>query len=200
MSYIDPDVAALFRGPVNLGVFWRLGTDPALHLWMGIHEVPIGIPSLDEDGTTYLGAGRLIDIPELELLINGIADKVDFSLSGVDSAFLAQLDASAPKVAGALCTVGFAPLDERYQPMTSIIPIWCGTADFWTMQRDPASEIGGSPVQRITLSVGAGDTSRANPKLKTFTDAEQRRVSPTDRFFDRVIRYVQTYIVPWPRF
>lgn len=200
MAYVSSSVVAALRGSVNLGVFWRLGTNPALHLWMGVNDVPIGIPSLDGNGTVYIGAGRLLGIPELELLINGVADKIEFGLSGVTAEHLALVEAGAPAVRGALCTVGFAPLDSRYQPMTQIIPLWCGSADYWAMEQQPATKPTDPPTRTIMLSVGAGDTTRAVPKLLSFTPAYQKLVSATDEFCSRVSRYVQSYQVSWPRF
>lgn len=199
MTYVPAATAAMFAGSFNLGVFWRLGTDPALHLWMGTGDMPIGVPSLDDAGTVYTGAGKLIQIPDLELLINGIADRIDFAVSGVDAAFQAQLSASAPEVRGARCTVGIAALDERYQPKTQIIGLWSGTADYWTMEQKPAK--GDQPsVRSISVSVGAGDTTRARPRLTSFTDAQQQIISPGDKFFSRVPRYTQDHLVAWPRF
>lgn len=197
--YFDKGVAALFRSSLNLGVFWRLGTDPALHLWMGVNDVPQRIESLDDNNTVYLGAGRLMGIPDLELLINGIGDRIDFSIAGVLPEHLAIVAEDAPPVRGALCTVGIAPLDERYQPMTSIIPLWCGTADYRVFQRIQPDDPRRNAVHVISVSVGAGDTSRATPKMTSFTSATQRMISASDRFCERVGRYVQTYMVSWPR-
>lgn len=199
-DYVSASVVTALRSSLNLGVFWRLGSDPALHLWMGVNDVPIGIPSLDAGGTVYIGAGRLLGVPDLEMLVNGIADKVEFGLSGVTAEHLAQVEAGAPPVRGALCTVGFAPLDARYQPVTQIIPLWQGTADYWAMEQQPADDPREGPKRTIMLSVGAGDTSRAIPKLVSFTGPYQRLLSATDAFCDRVSRYVQSYMVSWPRF
>lgn len=203
MTYIPAESAAHFNPPageqLRLGVFWRLGTDPALHIWMGLNDLPIGIPSVDPAGTIYLGVGRLLDLPELEVLLNGQADQVEFSLSGLADEHLAIIEESAPPVGGAVCQVGVAPLDSRWQPKTDIIPLWRGIADYVVNQMQPGS--GENPaVKTISVVVGAGHTARARAKKSSWTSAFQRLLSPTDAFCDRVARYTQQYIVNWPRF
>ncbi len=201
MSNYVPDVVVdAFRQGLALGVFMRLGTDPALHVWMGVNDCPIGIPALDPTGTVYQGAGRLLGIPELELLINGKGDQIAFSLSGVDVDFIADLDENAPEVRGASVIVGIAPLDERYQPICQIVPLWRGVADYWAAGAKAPDDPTKSIVQSISLNVGVGDTSRATPRSLTFTTPCQQRRAPGDRFFDRVNRYVAGLLIAWPRF
>lgn len=200
MAYLPDAVVDALRSSVRLGVFFRVGTTPALHAWMGVGECPIGITGIDPAGTEYIGAGRLIGVPELELLINGKGDQLAFGLSGVDIEFVAQLATDAPEVRGASVIVGIAPLDERWQPMTSIIQLWRGTADFWASSGKAGDDPQKSRVHSITLHVGVGDTSRAQFRNQTFTTACQQRRSPGDRFFERVPRYVQQLQISWPRF
>lgn len=206
MAWLPDGVADRLRGSVNLGVFFRMASDPALHLWMGLHDIEIGIPAtgaLDGETAVYTGAGRLLDLPDLEVLVNGLADQVTVTLSIEETIYrryLTGLDTAPPEVRGAPVTVGFAPLDARWQPLTSIIPLWNGTGDFWGVEHEPPEDPTKSALRKISLTIGTGDTSRAQPRALSFTDAAQRRLSPTDRFFERVARYVQQFIVSWPRF
>lgn len=201
--YVDDTFVEAFRRGCNLGVFVHLATDPPLRVWMGCDEIAAGMPAVDPSGTVYTGAGQLLDIPDLELLINGLADQVTLSLSleaGLYAQYLAGLDVEAPEVRGARCRIGVAPLDERWQMIGSIKSLWTGTGDFWGVEHKPADDPTKPATRTISLTIGVGDTSRAQPRLTTFTSAAQRLVSPTDRFFERVGRYVQQYMVTWPRF
>ena len=206
MAYLPDGVADLLRGSVRLGVFFRMSSDPPLHLWMGLHDIEAGIVAsgaIDGETAVYTGAGRLLDLPDLEVLINGLADQVTFAISveeAVYARFLSGLDAAPPEVRGARVVVGIAPLDARWHPLTDIIPLWTGTGDFWGVEHEPPEDPTRSALRKISLTIGTGDTSRAQPRQLSFTDASQKRTSPTDRFFERVARYVQQYIVSWPRF
>lgn len=202
--YLDPTTAALFKGAeggLRLGVFFYLGLSPTpLRLWGGVNDVPIGIPSVDSSGSVYLGAGGLMNIPDLELLINGIADRVDFYLSGTDPTFLATIAPAAPKVLGAQAIVGLAPLDVRFQPQTQIIGVWTGSADVMKMSGRPGADPTKPGTQTVAVSCGTGDTSRSRPRLTAFSQSQQQVISPTDAFFSQINRYVQQFVVSWPKY
>lgn len=200
MAYLADTVITALRGCINLGVFFRLGTNPPLHLWMGMNDIPIGIPSVDPSGTIYNGAGRLLGVDKFEMMINGLASTATFSLSGVDPVFTAELAANAPSVVGAVAQVGIAPLDARWQPLSQIIPLWIGTADFWSETKQPVSDSSSPDVRTISLSTSAGDTMRARQRLVNWTDSSHQTLYPGDLFCSQVSRYNQTYQAAWPRF
>jgi hypothetical protein len=202
--YLDPTSAAFFKGTdagLRLGVFFYVGLSPTpLRLWLGINDVPIGIPAIDPGGTVYMGAGSLMNVPDLELLINGIAGRVDFFISSSDPTFTAMLAPAAPSVLGARTIVGLAPLDVRYQPQTQIIGVWSGVADLMKMSARPGKDLKTNSVQTVAISCGTGDTSRSRPRLTAYSDAQQRLLSPTDSFFSQINRYVQQFVVSWPKY
>lgn len=205
MAYLSDATIDYLKTDRNLGVFLRLATEPALHLTLGVNDMEIGIASVDSTGTIYRGAGVLQNIPELEMLINGIADKVTFSVSGVDPTFMAKLDAEAPEVVGAELHVGFAPLDDDFQPLTDIIPIWLGWADYWSASQSEQKDTTKPVTNTISLMAMSGSPARSRQNLSTYTDQAQRMVNPIsgqddDRFCERVSRYFQAYIVSWPRY
>lgn len=202
--YLSPTEAALFKGTdggLRLGVFFYLGLSPTpLRLWAGVNDVPIGIPSVDPSGSVYLGAGQLMNIPDLELLINGIADRVDFYLTGTDPTFIATLAPAAASVLGAQVIVGVAPLDVRFQPQTQIIGVWTGSADIMKMSGRPGNGPTSPATQTIAVSCGTGDTSRARPRLTAFSQPQQQLISPSDTFFSCINRYIQQFVVSWPNY
>lgn len=149
---------------------------------------------------SFVSEQQLMNIPDLELLINGIADRVDFYLSGTDPTFIATIAAAAPDVLGAQAIVGVAPLDVRYQPQTQIIGVWTGSADLMKMSGRPGKDPTQPGTQTIAVSCGTGDTSRARPRLTAFSQPQQHLLSPTDNFFSQINRYVQQFVVSWPKY
>ncbi len=200
MGYVADTTIAAMRGSYNLGIFFRLGTTPPLHLAFSVGDVPAYVPILDDPSTVYTGAGRILDIPPLETLVNGLADKVSFSLAGLDSVAVGLMLDTAPEVLGALVTVGIAPMDARWQPLVPIIGLWTGTADFISEEMKVETDPTKNRVQSLTLATTTGDSSRAFSSLQTYTNATQQALYPDDTFFARVQRYVPTYFVTWPRF
>lgn len=199
-GYIDGTTIAALRQNANLAFFFRLGTTSPMRLVLGVNDIPIGIPVLDGGGSVYLGAGRLLNIPDLEMLINGITDKVTFSVSGVDAATVAAFAVVSPKVLGSLVTIGMAVLDTHYQPIGSIVSLWDGGADYWAMDQPVVADETAQIVRTISLVCASGDQSRGFPALDTFTAQSQKTKYPTDSFCDNVARYYAGQVVSWPRY
>ena len=199
MGYVPVSVVAALRGEIRLGVFFRLGTTPALHLAFGVNDVPITIPSIDPAGTIYQGGGAFLNVPDLEILINGLADKVTFQLNGLSPAQVTDLLRDAPPVLGARATIGIAPLDVRYQPLCQIVPLWTGTADFIAEEMKPQPDLTKNRTMSIMLTCMTGDTTRSAPNLTSYADAIQKARFPDDRFFERIVRYIPGLLVAWPR-
>ena len=201
MGYIPDATVAAFKGVFNLGLFFRLETSPALHLWWGVSDTPAQIDALDVSGTVYNGAGLMTDVPDaLEMLINGTASRVDWEMSGVPASMTANLAATAPSVVGARVDFAIAALDPRWQILGSPISVWTGTADFWAEAQSPQPDVTKPKLRKIILSTMAGDTSRALPYYATWSDLDQLAISATDTFCERVPRYYSGQIVTWPRF
>jgi hypothetical protein len=55
VNYVPLAVVEEMRGSHQLGVFLRIDTDPALHMWFGINDVPIGFDGIDPDGLSRRG-------------------------------------------------------------------------------------------------------------------------------------------------
>ncbi len=199
MAYIPDAIKNAAAGNYQLGIFLRIETDPALHIWFGINDVPAQFDSIDEDGTVYYGGGRLIGVPTLEVLVNGTADSVDFTLSGVDPDTAARMLDSIPAVRGCMVQIGITTLDDYYQPMSSIIPIWWGTASHVS----EASEIAQgetSPSLTLSLSVVTGESTRSRPSRALWTDSMQRTISADDDFCKQASRLSRGIAPVWPNY
>ncbi len=164
-------------------IVWRLACDPISYLWSGIGDLPVPPSPTDPSGAIYKGAGALLTVPSLKQLINGLADRVEFTVSGVTAETVRLAIDDRETVKGASLQIGFVLFDENWQLIGAPTWEWHGIADILTTDRQ-STENGGQ--RSITLSVAAADTRRANPLLAWFTDANQRLRSSTDTVFDRV--------------
>lgn len=199
-EYIPEDVTAALRGDYNLGLFLHVGTDPALRVAFGYSSIPIGIESVDPDGAVYTAVGQLQDVPELEVLLNGIADEVSFTLGGLRPEHTAHILADAPPVIGAPVYLGMSPLDERWQPKSRIVALWTGIGDYIVEEQPPQKDLGAPLVRSITLVTQGGEMARSKQSLLTYTNEAQKRISADDRFCERTPRYFQSQTIPWPRY
>lgn len=179
----------------QLGIFLRVDTDPALHLCFGVNDMQIKFDSIDEDGTIYNGAGQLLGIPSLEVLVNGKSDSVEFTLSGVDAATATRLVDSLPPVRGADVMLGITTLDHLYQPMSSIIPIWSGVASHVSEASAPV-EARKAPTLTLALSVVSGEPTRSRPARSLWSSAHQKAISPDDKFCDGTARLASRGVNP----
>lgn len=201
MGYISDTTIAAFKGAYNLGLFFRLDTTPALHLWWGVSDKPAQIDALDVAGQIYNGAGLISDVPDaLEMLINGTASRVDWEMSGVPPSLTAELASAAPSVVGARVDFAIAALDSRWQIIGTPVSVWVGTADFWAEAQSPQADVTKPKLRKIILSTMAGDSSRSLPYFATWTDIDQQQISATDTFCERVPRYYVGQVITWPRF
>jgi hypothetical protein len=199
VDYVPAHIIEAMRGSHQLGVFLRVDTDPALHLWFGVNDVPIGFDGIDPDGTVYLGGGRLVGIPSLEVLVNGTSDAVDFTVSGIDPATGGKMIDSIPPVRGKLVQIGLTTLDEYFQPMSKVIPIWTGIASHPKEGR-PAVRAGETATLSLSLAVVAGENTRSRPSRALWSDAMQRSIYPTDAFCDGTARLARGVQPAWPHF
>lgn len=197
VEYVPEVVIQRLRGNTILGIFIRVATDPALHIWFGVNDIPARFDSIDEDGTIYLGGGRLIGIPTLEVLLNGISDAVEFTVSGVDPATGQAMLDDLPDVRGALVHIGITTLDDYFQPMTAILPIWQGVAAR-VAENMPVVSGRDAPTLTLSLSVVAGENMRSRPSRALWSSAQQRAISPSDAFCDNTAGLSRGVQPAWP--
>ena len=136
------------------------------------------------------------EVPAFDQLVNGVAQRVEFSLSGVDQTIAELADADAAEVRSKRVNVGLQFLDEDWQSLADIIWVWEGEAD--VIRKSSTSTPGFQRQYTITLSVGSLTTGRRRPDLSYFTGAQQRRRSPDDAFCDRTGLYSQGSEIKWP--
>ncbi|WP_426235879.1 hypothetical protein [Pararhizobium sp. DWP1-1-3] len=196
MGYFPDAVIEEMRGSHLLGIFLHVATDPPLHVWFGTEDVIAGIDSIDAVGTAYLGGGELIGIPTLEVLVNGAADRIEFTLSGLEPGTGAKLVDTIPPVRGADVFMGLTTLDRYYQPMSAIIPVWNGTAAYVGESSPPVMGME-SPSLTLSLAVVTGETARSRPSRSIWSPTHQKAISPTDKFCDETARLARGVDPTW---
>jgi hypothetical protein len=180
------------------GILFRMSTDPIIRLWAGVGDFTIPTDLVEtESGVIYSGAGELLDLPTVSQLINGIAERVAFSISGVSvTAPLASMASGlAADVRDRSVNLGICALDNNFQRLSPVAWLWEGQSDSLIVDRGAGQD---GVIRRLTLSVGSIMTGRRRPSIAYFTDPDQKLRSPDDRFFDRVKLYEAGSTKVWP--
>lgn len=167
---------------------FRLGSDPVARLWTGWGDLATPADAVDPAGARWLGAAGLLSLPALKVLINGTAERVRFSLSGVNAETVRLANEDKATVRGAELRLGYVDFDDRWQLLGPIRWEWLGIADVVAIESAPTDR---GRTRTISLSVASADTLRSNPNLAFYTDADQRKRSPDDAFCDQVASLTQ---------
>ncbi|HBF30866.1 hypothetical protein [Rhizobium sp.] len=197
--YVPESITKEMEGSHQLGIFVNIQTDPALHLWFGVNDIPAQIDAVDADGTVYLGCGYLNGLPTLETQINGTSDSIELSLSGLNPATGTSLLNSIPAVRGCEIYTGLTTLDQYYQPMSAIIPIWQGKASHTAIE-SPAVSGTDNRSMSISLVCTTGSDTRSRPSYARWSDAQIQAEHPGDLFGQQTSRLARGVQPAWPNF
>lgn len=180
-----------------IGVFFRLATDPVIRLWLGIGNIRVGVNAQDASGAIYQGFGVLNNVPDVSQLINGVADRVDFTISGVSAQAMQVAAADAVAVHNASCALGISFFDGGWQQLGPPKWLFRGIADVVTISQDNGDA---GVIRSISLSVGSLFTGRRRRALSYLTNRDQQSRSPGDRICERTTLYGMDTDKVWPRF
>ena len=167
-----------------------------IRLWTGAGNFLQPADAVDTEGGTYLGLGILGGIPALNQLINGVAERIDFTMSGVDELTINLADAEASTVRRADTYIGMQLFDDEYQRVDGVYWLWNGKADTPKTSCEMGQD--GIEIRTMALSVGSPFVIRRRPGLSYFNGIEQRAISATDAFCDRAVLYTQETAIRWP--
>lgn len=184
-----------FAGSVTRGaLFMRIDCSPAIRLWVGFGEIKVPINDIDADEEIYQGLGAITGLPELQQLLNGVAGRGQFNLSGISQTIAALAGADFAAVKGKALNIGLSEMDADWQLVAPPLWLWDGTAD----TLDINLQGGGDGSQAYALSLGAGTatTGRSRPDYATWTDAQQQRAHPGDLFLNHTPVQEKTKV--WP--
>lgn len=183
---------------VRLAVFFYVETDPAIRIWSGNGWFDMGPNTVDLTGGRYLGAGQLLNVPEVNALINGVAERVEFGLAGaaITSRVVELADEEADTVRGCEAWIGLVGFNDQEIP-TSLRWPWNGRCD--STQITYTANGLANPARSVSLSVGSLFTFRQRASLGYWVGPDQRRRSPDDRFCERVASLSVETQKLWPR-
>lgn len=201
MNLNDAELAALESGKQRIGVFFRLETDPVVRLWLGFGKINPGVNAYDLTGAVYRGFGEIQNIPAFNQLINGKAERVEFTISGVSGEILTIASGGdAQQVKGKRVAVGFALMGGDWALLGAVK--WCAnyTADYLSIQQAATDDPMNPIVRTISLSCGSLLTARRRPSFSYFTDQDQQARFPGDRFCERTPAYANGFNKTWPTF
>lgn len=158
----------------------RIACDPVARVWGGVGDLDIPADVVEAGTARYLGGGALVSIPELEQLINGTASRIQVVVSGVSAETMRLALEDAPSVEGARVDIGIVYFGDDLQ----IAEVeWLDEVRADSLTVDRARD---GSTRSISLSLGTDNTERSKAPIALFTDADQRRKSPSDRIFDHV--------------
>lgn len=193
--FSDSELNVLDGDTQRIGVFFRLATDPVIRLWLGVGPCAVGINTEDPSGAIYSGLGELINVPPVQQLINGVAERVEFSVSGVSENVLRLASTEANDVKGAACALGVGVFDKNWQFLGSPKWLFNGTADYVSLSQQSGE---GGAIRTISLSVGSLFTGRRRRGYSYLTDQDQQARRPGDRFCERTVLYSREHEKRWP--
>jgi hypothetical protein len=168
---------------VRESVLIRIDSATPARFWGGVGDLLVLADEVEPEDSIYLGGANIVSAPDFQQLMNGTADRLEFTLSGVSAEVMALAQDEAEEVKGAALDLGTIRFDDDWQQV--------GVVTWEARFRCDTLSVGSQSVndgrtRAITLSVGTDDTERSRAPIALFTDADQRRRSPADAFFDHV--------------
>lgn len=162
---------------------FRIETDEPAMFWTGHGDLLLPADTVLGEPEIALGGANLVNLPDVEQLINGVAQRVEIQLSGVSAETMRFAQEEAAQVPGAPVYIGRIQFDEAWQQAEPVEWEWSGEGKNLSVSSQDGDD---GHVRTLTLRVGAGDTTRSRSPLAFFTDADQKRDFPDDDVFSHV--------------
>ena len=201
LNFNDAELAEMKSGGQNIAAFWRLDVEPdPVLLWLGFGNIVVDHNVFDPDGAEYQGFGDIGNLPAFNQMMNGAAQRVDFTLSGV-SGEIGQiaLNHDGDKIKGKRVAAGFGIFGPDWNLLG--IPHWLATfrADVLKVDQPPVTD-DSTPMCTVALSCGSLLTSRRRPQFSYFSSRDQKSRFPGDLACDLVGKYSTGFQKKWPTF
>ncbi|GAB4071773.1 hypothetical protein KHC28_00435 [Ancylobacter sonchi] len=190
--YLPDEILAQMAAPTARHAFLaEFGfADGVRRVWEGTHRV------ITPDGHGWDGLSVLGSISGLAQTQNGAAPPLEFTLSGVDAGFAAKVKGDRANWYLRPAIVYWLFFDERWQPIGNpracrfgLIQNMTATRTWDGEQKQHIYTVG---LRAEGLFIGQGRARNAY-----YTDADQKRRSAGDRFFDRVAG-IEGKVIQWP--
>lgn len=194
---LEPAIAAQIAGRlIRASVIVHIASDPPVRAWFGIGDLQHDADAIDPTGGIYKGVGELIEIPAIQQMVNGAAQRVELAVSGVSDRIVQLADADAESIRSKRVDIGLKFFDEDWQPLGDTV--WLAEFESDVIRTETTSASTFQRLRSVSLSLGSIMTGRRRPKLSFFTRAQQRRRSPDDAFCDRTGLYSAETEIKWP--
>lgn len=179
-------VPEMNQDSINRGLFFWMGTDPVVRLWVGNGDIRIAANDLDPSPEIYKGLGFVKSLPEIDRLINGEARRVTVAISGLDASVVSVIDDDMIGVEGVKARIGQMRYDRRWRPTGAIRWVWDGTVDECSLRIEQKE---GGHECTFSISMASALVDRNRPALRFWTPKDQAAISPTDKGFNNVPSY-----------
>ncbi len=193
MADLTLDEAAYFGGDTPRPcIFLYIESTPEVRCWSGARRFDITPDAVDASGIGYLPMGLLQGgVPAIQALMNGMAERIDLTVSGVDPTLLDLADANSGDIIYRTAHIGCMALDNQLQAATPMVWFRDATIDALPMRF-------GNPC---TLGLSFGSTfidRRKRVPLGFYSGPDQRRRSSDDAFCDLAMQYNAGTTEKWP--
>lgn len=183
----------------------RMATLAELRLTSGTVRVFAGAGVLKAAGFTWTGIGQIARIEGLKALRGTQASQVRVLMPAVPITlpefpgvnFVDQIFTDVAEVKNRLIVFYSQLMDDREQAIGPALSNWFGLMQPPAIDRIGPTDDGG-PVASMSLSCETLFYGRARPKNGRYTDSDQQRRFPGDRFCERVTLNRDRTLI-WPR-
>lgn len=155
-----------------------------------------GTGTLDVAGSEWRGVGAAGSIDGLPQTRRVTADKVTFSLSGIDEQVQRIAARGQADVEQRPVLVWLQLFGDDWQPAGARIPAWWGLMQRLRATRAPQSD---GAVRVIAVEAENPYAGRSRPPAGRYTDADQQARHPGDRFF-RYVSLQRNKTTTWPHY
>lgn len=195
--YNAAEQAALEGEFVSFAGFIRVATPSPVRLWTGIGDIAVLNSAFDPPGSTFNGAGRIIDLPAFQRIWNGLAERITLTLTGVTDDMRALVYDEADDVRGAIVRLGIVIFDGFGQQIGPVRWLRRGRVDVIETENRPGER---ERIKTIAFSLGSQLTGRKVPGAGSYTNGDQqsRPGSEDDRFCERTPLMTQHSVIKWP--
>jgi hypothetical protein len=200
LDWPDPAIASLAGGRPRLVVLLRIGSDPPVRVWAGVGDLEIDADNVEMTaGAIYSGMGELSGLPVVQQVINGHADRVDFSVAGavLTQRMLEMASTEAASIRGAIANIGLMVLGGDLQPISPVDWLCDLECDVLGVALDGAADEGPA-IRSISVSAATVTSGRRRARSLLWTDPDQQRESPGDLFCSQVASYSAGTTRVWP--
>lgn len=189
------------RPDLVLRIKWRDGSVSRLCTTFGGLRMPSDMIETTHR-SYYSGAPVLLDIPEFRQLINGQADDITLSLSGLWPELARQLDDQAVLAQDAEVDIGRIYWDADWQMIGGARWGWAGRGGQVQIDEVGARMKNGKITPRkftVNLSVVTQTIRRAGSGTTYWCSPQHMLEFPDDAFFDRANKISTGYVKPFPK-